>query len=98
MKIQQSNIGENLKRILYKYKKGDFITLRILGAFFCTLAIPQSDPYKVLKYHANGSITTKFEPNVIGRINFKSCHPYKTGQIENLKIGLFIILHIRTIR
>ena len=76
LKIQQSNICENSKRILHKYKKGDLITLRKLGAILCTLALPQRGPYKVVKHHENGSITTELEPNVIGRVNIRSCCPY----------------------
>ena len=58
MKIQQSNICKNFKRILYKYKKGDLITLRKPREILCTLVLPQQGPYKVVKYHIHGSITT----------------------------------------
>ena len=38
LKIQQSNICGNSKRILHKYKEGDLITLRKPGAILRTLA------------------------------------------------------------
>ena len=64
------------KRILHQYKKGDLITLRKLGAILCTLTLPQQGPYKVVKRHENGSRMTELEPNVIGRVNIRRCHPY----------------------
>ena len=76
LKIQQSNIRENSKRILHKYKEGDLITLRKPGAILRTLALPRRGPYKVVKHHENGSITTELEPNVLGRVNIRRCHPY----------------------
>ena len=76
LKIQQSNIRENSKRILHQYNKGDLITLRKSGAILRTLALPQQGPYKVVKHHENGSITTELEPNVIDRVNIRHCHPY----------------------
>ena len=66
--------------ILHKHKEGDLITLRKPGATLCTLAIPQQGSYKVIRYHQNGSITTKFEPDVVGRVNVRHCHPCKTDQ------------------
>ena len=64
LKIQQSNICENSKRILHQYKKGDLITLRKPGAILCTLALQRRGPYKVVKHNENKSITTELEPNV----------------------------------
>ena len=76
LKIQQSNICENSKRILHIYDKGDMITLRKPGAILCTLALPRRGPYKVLKHHENGSIKIEKEPNVVDRVNIRRCHPY----------------------
>ena len=42
LKIQQSNIRENLERILHNYSKGDMITLRKPGAILHTLALPHN--------------------------------------------------------
>lgn len=64
------------KRILYEYEKGELITRRKPETTLCTLAIPPQDPYKVLKYHVNGSITTILEPNFTGRVNIRHFHPY----------------------
>ena len=76
LKIQQSNIRENSKRILHTYKKGDMITLRKPGAILCTLALPRRGPYKVIKHHENGSIKIKLAPNVVDRVNICRCYPY----------------------
>ena len=76
LKIQQSNIRENSKRILHKYSKGDMITLRKPGAILCTLALPRQGPYKVVKHHESGSIKLELEPNVVHRVNIYRCYPY----------------------
>ena len=76
MKIQQSTIRENSKRILHMYSKGDMITLRKPGAILRTLALPRQGPYKVIKHHENGSIKLKLEPNVVDRVNICRCYPY----------------------
>ena len=44
LKIQQSNICENSKRILHQYKKRHLITLRKPGAIICTLGEFCADP------------------------------------------------------
>ena len=74
--IQQSIICENSKRILHKYKKGELITLRKPGAIIHSLELLQQSPYKVVKHHVNGCITTGMEPNVIGRVNIRCCYLY----------------------
>ena len=56
LKIQQSNIRKNSKRILQIYDKGDMITFRKQGAILCTLALPRRGPYKFLKHHENGVV------------------------------------------
>ena len=76
LKIQQSNIRENSKRILHTYEKGDMITLRKPGAILRTLALPRRGPYKVIKHHENGSIKIELAPNVIDRVNIRRCCPY----------------------
>ena len=76
LKIQQSNIRENSKRILHTYEKGDMITLRKPGAILCTLVLPRRGLYKVLKHHKNGSIKIEKELNVVDRVNIRRCHPY----------------------
>ena len=52
------------------------ITLRKLGAILRTLALPQQDPYKVIKKYENGSIKLVLEPNVVDRVSIRRCHPY----------------------
>ena len=76
LKIQQSNIRENSKRILHTYEKGDMITLRKPGAILRTLLLPRRDPYKILKYHENGSIKIEMAPNNVNRVNIRRCYPY----------------------
>ena len=85
LKIQQSNICENSKRILHKYSTGDVITLRKPGAILCTLALPRRGPYTVIKHHDNGSIKLELEPNVVDRVNICRCYPYYLlpKQVEN---------------
>ena len=59
------------------------ISLRKPGAILRTLASTPQGPYKVIKHHENGSITTELEPNVIGRVNIRRCHPYyKLPEVE----------------
>ena len=72
----ESNICENLKRILHIYDKGGMITFRKPGAILPTLALPRRGPYKVIKHHENGSIKIEFEPNVVDRVNIRRCYPY----------------------
>ena len=61
---------------MHKYKKRDLITLRKPGVILRTLALPRRSPYMVVMHQENGSITTELEPNVIGRVNVRRCHPY----------------------
>ena len=70
--------------MVVEYKKGASITLRKPGAILCTLALPQQGPYNVGKNYENGSITTELEPNVIGRVNIRRCHPqcYKLPEAD----------------
>ena len=63
-------------KTLHKYSKGDIIRLRKPGATLCTLALPQQSPYKVIKYHENGSIKHKLKPTVADRVNICRCYPY----------------------
>ena len=52
------------------------ISLRKPRAILHTLELPQQGPYKVVKHHENGSITTEMGPIVIGRVNIQRCYSY----------------------
>ena len=79
LKIQQNNICENSKQ-LHKYSKRDMITLRKPGAIFCTLAFPRQGPYKIIKYHENGSRKLELESHIVDRINIYRFYPYYSLQ------------------
>jgi hypothetical protein len=77
-RIRKRNLRENSKRIPYKYKEVDLITLEKTG-IIRTLTLPRQGPYKVIKHHENRSITIEKEPFVVtDRVNIRRVRPYYT--------------------
>ena len=75
--VNRNNARENMSRIDYNYKVGQWVLIRkdtykILGK----LEERYIGPYLVVMIHVNGTLTVRKRPNVLERINVRRVKPF----------------------
>jgi len=75
--VDRNNVRENMKRIDYHYKVGQWILIR--KDTYKTLGKMEEryvGPYLITEVHVNGTLTIRKRPNVLERVNIRRVKPY----------------------